>query len=117
MATVLYGIKNCDTVRKARRWLEDHAIDYRFHDLRSDGLSSDKLEQWLKRPGLEALLNKRSSSWRQLNDAEKQQCESGDCRQILQQNPTLIKRPVLERDQTIQVGFSSSDYQSLFLAN
>lgn len=112
--TTLYGIKNCDTVKKARTWLDTHKVDYQFHDFRSDGLSEAKVKTWLKTLGLETLVNKRSTTWKELDDATKAAFSETTAVPVIVANPTLIKRPVLETDSTTRVGFSAADYQTLF---
>ena len=110
----LYGIKNCDTVKKARIWLETHKVDYRFHDFRSDGLSETKVKSWLKTLGIETLVNKRSTTWKELDDATKATFTESTAASIILTNPTLIKRPLLETTAATRVGFNATDYQILF---
>jgi Spx/MgsR family transcriptional regulator len=112
--TTLYGIKNCDTVKKARSWLDTHKVDYQFHDFRSDGLSETKVKTWLKTLGLETLVNKRSTTWKELDDATKAAFSDSTAVPIIVANPTLIKRPVLETTSETRVGFNAADYQTLF---
>jgi len=113
--TVLYGISNCDTVKKARVWLDQHAVDYRFHDLRRDGLTSAHLQRWLAAVrDWETLVNRRSSTWKRLDDGTRQQLNSRTVTKILLDHPTLIKRPVVERAGALMVGFKEADYQSFF---
>ncbi len=109
----LYGIKNCDTVRKARRWLEQHAIDYRFHDLRDDGLTRARLTAWVKELGWETLLNRRSTSWRQLPAAQRDGLDRATAMELMLDHPTLIKRPVLEIDKRYYLGFKEDQYSEL----
>lgn len=111
--TTLYGIKNCDTVQKARRWLEQHQIDYTFHDFRVDGLPATTVQQWVARLGWQALLNKRSTTWRQLDPAQQQTVGEQTIVSLLCEQPTLIKRPVLEHQQTLLLGFSAEQYTQL----
>ena len=110
---VLYGIKNCDTVRKARKWLDSEAIEYRFHDFREDALELSKINDWLEQVGSDTLLNRKSTTWRQLSDQQKQQAESSQLATLLRDHPTLIKRPVLEYQDKINTGFSADTYQQL----
>ena len=91
----LYGIKNCDTVKKARHWLEAHGIAYQFHDFRQDGLEQKRLQSWIKALGWEAIVNKRSTTWRNLADKDKAISDAQQAVKLLLANPTLIKRPVL----------------------
>ncbi|MAR91151.1 MAG: ArsC family reductase [Pseudomonadota bacterium] len=116
MSATLYGISNCDTVKKARRWLDQHAVEYRFHDLRKDGITARQIQQWLDGQGLERVLNKRGTTWRQLPQEVQNSVAPANAAALLEQHPTLIKRPVLEyRDQT-RVGFKPADYEALFLS-
>jgi arsenate reductase (glutaredoxin) len=110
----LVGIKNCDSVKKARKWLEAHAIDYTFHDLREQGVERASLEQWLDAVGVDVLLNRRSTTWKQLSDAERSDVDREKALKLMLANPTLIKRPVLITGKTICAGFKDVEYQSLF---
>lgn len=112
--TTLYGIKNCDTVKKARRWLDGQGIDYAFHDLRADGLDAATVQAWLDQLGWEVVVNKRSTTWRQLDEATKNNLNGGSACALLLDNPTLIKRPVLDIDGQYRIGFKESDYQAAF---
>ena len=107
----IYGIKNCDTVKKARRWLEDHGIEYHFHDFRQDGLDKKQLSGWVEQLGWEAVVNKRSTTWRNLSNKDKEIKTNSQAVKLLAANPTLIKRPVLEKNKTLLIGFKESDYQ------
>jgi len=111
MLTV-YGIKQCDTCRKALRWLEGEGIGHRFHDFRSDGLDAVLLKGWLESPFADKLINRRSTSWRQLNDEQRQ--ARGDAQlQLLLEYPTLIKRPVFVADDIVAVGFKPQELAGL----
>ena len=109
----LYGIKNCDTVKKARAWLEAHEVAYQFHDFRQDGLTKTTLSRWIKQLGRDTLINKRSTTWRNLSDTDKSIQNDSQAITLLLAQPTLIKRPVLENDKLLLVGFSQQDYQQL----
>ncbi|WP_049629246.1 ArsC family reductase [Cellvibrio sp. pealriver] len=109
----LYGIKNCDTVKKARTWLEKNAITYQFHDFRADGLEPQQIKNWIDALGLDALVNKRSTTWKELDDATKQQF-TADAVNIILANPTLIKRPLLDTGKQQYVGFKETEYRTLF---
>jgi len=110
----LYGIKNCDTVKKARRWLDDNNQQYKFHDFRTDGLDSKKLSSWLTQIDKMTLLNKRSTTWKQLSDIDKENLTDTNIKKLLINNLTLIKRPVLEFNEKIYSGFSDESYQEIF---
>ena len=108
----LYGIKNCDTIKKAKKWLEQNHIDYQFHDYRSDGLDDALLDYLQTRLGWEAMLNRRSTSWRQLPDDFKTDLNRDKAINLMLQHPTLIKRPILDTGDKIIIGFSAGNYQS-----
>lgn len=110
---MLYMIKNCDTCRKARKALDANGLAYRTHDLREDGVSASLLEQLLQRVALLTLLNKRSTTWRNLSDADKASSGDGAIRQLLLTHPTLIKRPLLDTGTQIRVGYREGDYDDL----
>lgn len=110
----LYGIKNCDTVKKARRWLDDHSIDYRFHDFREDGLTAEQVDSWLAELGWETLVNKRSTSWKALEPARREAMDAGSAATVILEQPTLIKRPLLDTGKERRTGFSAAAYQQLF---
>ena len=112
--TTLYGIPNCDTVRKARKWLTAHEVDYQFHDFRKDGLSAKQLKHWAKKVGWETLLNRRGQTWRKLPDKTKADLTEASALKLMQAEPTLIKRPVLETKSQVHIGFKDADYQDLF---
>ncbi|MDT8385778.1 MAG: ArsC family reductase [Gammaproteobacteria bacterium] len=112
--TILYGIKNCDTVRKARKWLETHNIEYTFHDVRSDGLDEKQLRAWVKSVGWELLLNRRGTTWRQLPDKDKETIDEANAIQLMLAQPSLINRPVLVHKKITHVGFKPTEYQTLF---
>ena len=113
----LYGIKNCDTVKKARRWLDENQVTYQFHDLREDGLQKDQVNAWVSELGWESLVNKRSTTWKQLDDTIKATLDDHSIVEVILASPTLIKRPLLDDGKTRRVGFKAADYESLFLKN
>ena len=110
----LFGIKNCDTVKKAKVWLTSNHIDFDFHDFRADGLTEQQVRTWVTQLGWETLLNKRSTTWRQLPDADKQGWDDDKATHLLCAHPTLIKRPVLQHEDTLLVGFKAETYQHCF---
>ena len=107
MITV-YGIKQCDTCRKALKWLQAQGIEHQFHDFRVDGLDRKMLKAWLASPFAEQLVNRRSTTWRQLSDQQREMQGAGQL-QLLLENPTLIKRPVFVRDEIVAVGFKPQE--------
>ena len=109
----LYGIKNCDTVKKARRWLDDHGIEYQFHDFRQDGLDIKQLSYWIETLDWEAIVNKRSTTWRNLSEKDKAISTNQQAIKLLLANPTIIKRPVLHNNNTLSVGFKETEFQKL----
>lgn len=111
MTITIYGIRNCDTVKKARTWLEGRGVAHRFVDYRAEGLDAKALARWEKAVGWEKLLNKTSTTFKQLPDAEKQSMDREKAVALLQAHPTLIKRPVLDIDGKITVGFKPEIYQ------
>ena len=112
--TILYGIPNCDTVRKARKWLEAQGIDYQFHDFRKNGLDEKQLKRWVRELGWETLLNKRGMMWRKLPDSKKANLDEKKATAIMLAEPAIIKRPVLDLGKQRHVGFSEAEYKKLF---
>lgn len=110
MTITIYGIPNCDTIRKARSWLEGRGIAYAFHDFRADGLDKGTLEGWIGKVGWPVLLNKASTTFRSLSDAEKQDLGEDKVKELLLAHPTMIKRPVLDMGGKILVGFKPDIY-------
>jgi Spx/MgsR family transcriptional regulator len=113
---IIYGIKNCDTIRKARKWLTAHKIEYEFHDFRSEGINPIQLRAWAAEAGWQKLLNKRSTTWRNLPDETKTAIDETLAIFLMEENPTLIKRPVLEMSAGILVGFSEKIYTEKLLS-
>jgi Spx/MgsR family transcriptional regulator len=114
MTATLYGIKNCDTVKAARQWLETHRIEYRFHDFRVEGLTLAQAQCWLDEIGADTLINKRGTTWRQLDTRTRDSINDKTAAALLVANPTLIKRPVLDIGHQRAVGFSAASYGELF---
>ncbi len=110
----LYGIKNCDTVKKALKWLEANQQSVTFHDFRVDGLTQQQIESWTEQVGWESLFNKRSTSFRNLSDAEKADIDQTKAIDLMLTYPTLIKRPVLEHQGKVSVGFKPAQYEEIF---
>ncbi|EAQ96200.1 ArsC family reductase [Congregibacter litoralis] len=113
MTITLYGISNCDTVRKARRWLDDEGIDYRFHDFRQDGLEEALVKKWLSSQDWDKVINRRSTSWKALSVQERESMDAQKAAAAALASPTLIKRPVLESEGVLAFGFSESRYAAL----
>ena len=112
----IYGIPNCDTCRKARKWLEQNGIDYHFHDLRDDGLEKAMLERWMAATGLDALLNRRSTTWRQLPAEQRELLTESGAVALMLKHPTLVKRPVAEQAGAVRVGFDVDTYRDFLRA-
>ena len=114
MTAVLYGIKNCDTVKKARAWLDSHRIEYRFHDFRGDGLEPDQAQHWLREIGIDSLINKRGTTWKQLDEKTRETLSASNAAALLAAQPTLIRRPLLDIGHQRFVGFSEAMYRDIF---
>lgn len=120
MTLHVYGIPNCDTVKKARKWLDANGIDYAFHDYKKEGAQAAKVESWIQAKGLDVVLNKRGTTYRKLSDEEK--AKAGDIHgavTLLVQNPSLIKRPVVEHANGtgagILIGFKEDEWSASLL--
>lgn len=109
----LYGIRNCDTVKKARKWLDDQGISYEFHDFKKDGLDEALLSQWESAVGWELLLNRRGTTWRKLSDEVRDTIGAQSAHSIMLENTSIIKRPVVEYEGSVYVGFNANDWASL----
>lgn len=114
--TILYGIPNCDTVRKARKWLDVQGIAHRFHDFRADGLTAERVAAWSDVLGWDALLNRRGATWRQLDADLRAAIGAATAPALLLAQPTLIRRPVLEHDGAVYLGFEPEQYRLIFRA-
>ncbi|EKE86871.1 ArsC family reductase [Idiomarina xiamenensis] len=113
MSVEVYGINNCDTVKKARRWLEQQQIEYRFHDFRKDGLEKSQLDEWCEQLGWQNVINRRSTSWRELDDETKQALNEAKAKQLMLNKPTLIKRPILNDGEQILNGFNEKAWEQV----
>lgn len=113
--TTLFGIKNCDTVKKARKWLEANNSDYTFHDFRTDGITAAQVQHWVAALGWETLINKRSTTWKQLDEDTKLNLNNSSVVDVILASPTLIKRPLVERNGAFSVGFKAADFEQKFL--
>lgn len=113
MKTVIYGIPNCDAMKKARAWLESHGIAYEFHDYKKAGIERSKLEAWLKAVGWEVLLNRAGTTFRKLPESARSGLTEAKATRLMLEQPSMIKRPVLERGKTLLVGFNPEKYAAL----
>ncbi len=109
----IFGIKNCDTCRKALKWLQAEEIEHSFHDFRADGLDAAELKSWVSAAGWETLLNRRGTTWRNLPEADKEGVDEVKAASLMQTNPTLIKRPVFDLGDDIVVGFKDAEQQRI----
>jgi arsenate reductase len=110
----LYGIKNCDTMKKAQQWLFDHNITYHFYDYKKEGVSEALLSLWIKEIGIELLINKRGSTWRNLDDLAKKELTPERALHFMLTNTSIIKRPVLITPTHKVVGFNPNQYEDIF---
>lgn len=108
---VVYGIPNCDTVKKARAWLQAHGVEHRFHDFRKDGVSAAALYRWVAAVGAGVLINRRGTTWRRLDVAQQAQADAADgALQLMQAEPSVIKRPVVDWGDAVTVGFDADQW-------
>ena len=111
MAITIYGIKACDTMKKARTWLESHAVAYEFHDYKASGIDTATLARWSKLAGWETLLNRSGTTFRKLPEAQKTDLNERKALELMRSQPSMIKRPVLEMGARILVGFRPEIYE------
>jgi arsenate reductase len=109
----IYGIPNCDTMKKARRWLEANGIGYDFHDYKKLGVPEKNLKNWVKQTGWETILNKRGTTWRKLDEDLKDNIDEAAAIQVMLSNPSIIKRPILESGKLLLIGFDEDQYKRL----
>ena len=110
----LFGIPNCDTIKKTKKWLEQNNIDYTFHDYRKDGISSEMVSDFCQQLDWQQVLNKRGTTYRQLDDATKESLTAESVIALLVEHPAMIKRPILQKDNELYLGFKAEQYQSIF---
>lgn len=113
MAVRIYGIKNCDTMKKAFAWLESHRIAYDFHDYKKAGVPPGKLKEWAAKAGWEKLVNSRGPTWRKIPESQKSPLDEGRALRLLEENPSAIKRPVVEAGAKLLVGFDPAEFEKL----
>lgn len=114
MTVTIYGIKNCDTMKKAFKWLEGNSIEFIFHDYKKSGINEDNLRTWLEQKPWDELINRRGTTWRKLSDEDKEGIDNTKAVSLMMENTSLIKRPVLEIDGAIHLGFKDTTYEELF---
>jgi arsenate reductase (glutaredoxin) len=114
MSITIYGIPNCDTTKKAMAWLQKNNIDFSFHDYKLQGISKEKLEDWCNKQGWDIIFNKRSTTWRELPEAEQQKVTGqATAIKVMLANNSIIKRPVLEHNNKLIIGFNDLEYKGL----
>lgn len=113
MITV-YGIKNCDTMKKALRWLDDAGVEYRFHDYKKEGVPADQLDNWLTTLGWEQVINRRGTTWRKLDESIRDNMDNQSARAVVLDNPSIVKRPLLDTGSELVLGFKADDYTTRF---
>jgi Spx/MgsR family transcriptional regulator len=109
----IYGIPNCDTMKKAMKWLNDHDLAYEFHDYKKWGVPENDLKLWVQNAGWEVVLNKRSTTWKNLDDKSKKGLNEHSAIRIMLENPSSIKRPVLVDGKKLIIGFKENEYKTL----
>ena len=116
MSVVVYGIRNCNTVKSALDWLKQNNVAFEFHDFKSRGVTDQKLEQWCSQAGWERLVNKRGTTWRQLNPSDQEMVtDQSSAINLMKEKTSVIKRPVIESgDKVIALGFDAKDYAKIF---
>jgi Spx/MgsR family transcriptional regulator len=112
MSIDFYGIPNCDTVKKARAWLDQHGIAYTFHDYKKEGADPAKLRKWIEVKGWETVLNRRGTTFRKLDPAQTADLDAEKAMPLMQANPSTIKRPVVEYPGGLLVGFDASEWEA-----
>ena len=113
---VVYGIPNCDTVKKAKKYLEENNIEFHFHNLKKDGVDKTQVEAWLSQIPADVLINKRGTTWRALPDETKQNLTAEVAVELALENPSIIKRPVVDNQGQFSVGFKAQDWDKAFLS-
>ena len=112
MPITMYGIKNCDTIKKARAWLDARGVEYRFHDYKAEGIDRARLEKWCHELGWEKLLNRAGTTFRKLPDAAKNGLDERKAVELMLAQPSMIRRPVLETGSRLLSGFDAESYKS-----
>jgi len=113
MSVRIYGIRNCDTMKKAFAWLESHQLAYDFHDYKKAGVPPGKLKEWAARAGWEKLVNSRGPTWRKIPEAKKSPLDERRALALLEANPSAIRRPIVEAGSRLLVGFDPAEFETL----
>lgn len=111
--TTIYGIKNCDTMKKAFAWLEQQGVDYRFHDYKKEGVPEAPLRQWIDMLGWETVINRRGTTWRKLDQAVRDNMDAQQAVAVAMDNPSIIKRPILQCGDTPVAGFNADHWKKM----
>ncbi|AEF55666.1 ArsC family reductase [Marinomonas posidonica] len=106
----IYGIKNCDTMKKAFRWLDEHQVEYQFHDYKKEGVNAELAAAWVAKLGWEAVINKRGTTWRKLTDDVKDNMSESNAVTLMLEQPSLIKRPLIVKNEEVYLGFNAEHY-------
>lgn len=114
MTIHFYGIPNCDTVKKARKWLDARGVEYSFHDYKKEGADPDRLAAWIEEAGVDSVLNRRGTTFRKLSDEQKADIDAAKAVTLLQEHPSMIKRPIVEHDGSVLVGFKEDEWSAHF---
>ena len=112
MTLTMFGISNCDTVKKARKWLEERRLDYAFHDYKKEGADAGKLRAWVEAAGWETVLNRAGTTFRKLPEEDRADLDAAKAVSIMEANPSCIKRPVVEHDGGLLVGFKQAEWEA-----
>lgn len=112
---IMYGIPNCNTIKKARSWLEEHGIEYQFHDYKKAGTDAAQLKGWIDEFGWKQVVNTRGMTWRKLEDETKAAMDEQGAINIMMEKPSIIKRPIVVKAEQTLIGFDESQYSALFL--
>ena len=114
---IVYGIKNCNTVKSALDWLKEHRVTYDFHDYKSKGISEEKLKSWSRQVGWESLVNRKGTTWRQLPDSQKQKMTNQAAAiRLMMEKTSVIRRPLIEeKGKVLLLGFSAEEYEKALL--
>jgi arsenate reductase len=112
LTITMFGIKNCDTIKKARAWLDDRGVAYAFHDYKKDGIDAAQLSDWIGRVGWEALFNRAGTTFRKLPEADRGDLDADKAVALMLEHPSMIKRPVLDSGETLLVGFKPERYEA-----
>ncbi|MES2961793.1 MAG: ArsC family reductase [Pseudomonadota bacterium] len=112
----LYGIKNCDTVKKAMKWLANHGVEYQFHDYKKDGVDQVKLTEFVKKFGWEKIVNRKGTTWRQLSEQVQNNITNNQSAlELMQEKPSVIKRPIIDLGSKQLIGFDVGEYENVFI--